>query len=450
MPRKYDAIVVGGGVAGAAIGALLAKRGRKTLLVEKEGTLGGRSSTFSYLGYRIDTGSHQVASFSSSGMKALFEEVGASIDLVPIRPSLMNYNVSTREYTRATAKERLQENHEDYKKLRKIISTMPKEEIDRYHEINAETWLRKNIKGEGLMDFFRRITGFAGLSVKEASAGAFLETLKDAFTAEVTIAYPKEGGFIRFTEALAKAMERAGGDTLTGVEVTEIKINQKKVTGIKTRQNTAGGEMIIESEMDAPLIVLTVPVTKVFQLVTKEECQREFVARVEEVQRDSRVYGGLWVGVKDTLFKEFGEGQQFFQFTAGRSGEEWHALITVPTYIDRSLAPSGHHYIICNSHIMLPLSQKSAIPDHHQRCLALLREIFPDFDRNVDWLARVTYFDPLFPPRPKRTGPFRPGNANAGLRGLYLGGDGAYLSGSGVGSAIKSALMVMEQIEREG
>ncbi len=448
MVRKYDAIVVGGGVAGAAIGALLAKRGRKTLLVEKEAALGGRSSTFSYFGYRIDTGSHQVASFSSSGMKPLFEEVGASIDLVPIRPSLMNFNVSTREYTRATSPQRLKENYEDYKKLRKIISTMPKEEIDRTHDINAETWLRKNIKGEGLMDFFRRITGFAGLSVKEASAGAFLETLKDAFTAEMTIAYLKEGGFIRYTEALAQSMERNGGEILTGVEVTSIGIDGNGVTGIKTRKNFAGGEMIAESEAEAPLIVLTVPVNKVFKLVPKEKCHHEFVARVEEVQRDSRVYGGLLVGVKEDLLLGFGGGEQFFQFTAGRAGEEWHALITVPTSIDRSLAPKGYHYMICNSHHMLPLSQGSEIPEHHQRCLTLLREIFPNFDTQVDWLARVTYFDTLFPPRPKRTGPFRPGNASMGLKGLYLGGDGAYLSGSGVGSAIKSAWMVMEQIER--
>ena len=202
--------------------------------------------------------------------------------------------------------------------------------------------------------------------------------------------------------------------------------------------------------MEAPRIVLTVPVTKVFQLVPREECQPEFVTRVEEVEGDSRVYGGLWVGVKDDLFKGFGEGKQFFQFTAGRAGEEWHALITVPTYIDKNLAPTGCHYIICNSHVMLPVSQISEIPDHHWRCLTLLREIFPGFDRNVDWMSKVTYFDPLFPPRPKRTGPFRPGNISAGIQGLYVGGDGAYLSGSGVGSAVKSAWMVVEQMEREG
>lgn len=448
MSRKYDAVVVGAGTAGSAIAALLAKRGKKTLLIEKEAIVGGRSASFKYLGYNIDTGSHQVASFSSSGMKTLFEEVGASIDLVPVRPSLMNFNVTTRAYTRSTSPQRLKEAYEDYKHLRKIISTMPKEEIDLYHDINAETWLRKNIKREGIMDFFRRITGFAGLSVSEASAGAFLETLKDAFTAEITIAYPKKGGFIRYTETLVEAMKKSGGELLTGVQVTSLRKKEKKITGVKIRQNISGGKMIIEDEIEAPLVVLTVPINTVFQLMEKEKCTPEFVSIVEDIQRDSRVYGGLLVGVREELLKNFGGGEQFFQFTAGREGEAWHALITIPTYIDRSLAPPGYHYIICNSHHMLPLSQEAEIPSHHERCLNLLVDIFPQLRENMDWVARVTYYDPLFPVRPKRTGPFRPGNTPTGFQGLYIGGDGAYLSGSGVGSAIKSAWMVLEQIEK--
>ena len=98
---------------------------------------------------------------------------------------------------------------------------------------------------------------------------------------------------------------------------------------------------------------------------------------------------------------------------------------------------------------MLPMSRRSEIPEHHQRCFTLLKEIFPDFEKHLDWTARVTYYDTLFPPRPKRTGPFRPGAAPVGIEGVYIGGDGAYLSGSGVGSAVKSAWMVLDQIERK-
>ena len=43
---KYDAIVVGGGIAGLTSAAFLAKAGRSVLLCEKENACGGLLNTF--------------------------------------------------------------------------------------------------------------------------------------------------------------------------------------------------------------------------------------------------------------------------------------------------------------------------------------------------------------------------------------------------------------------
>ena len=45
MNDNYDAIVIGAGVGGLSAGALLAKEGRKTLVIEKEDRVGGRALT---------------------------------------------------------------------------------------------------------------------------------------------------------------------------------------------------------------------------------------------------------------------------------------------------------------------------------------------------------------------------------------------------------------------
>jgi phytoene dehydrogenase-like protein len=47
----YDAIVVGAGPGGAACAALLAKRGMKTLLLEKNDRPGGKALTLSRRGF---------------------------------------------------------------------------------------------------------------------------------------------------------------------------------------------------------------------------------------------------------------------------------------------------------------------------------------------------------------------------------------------------------------
>ena len=54
--HKYDAIVVGGGIAGLTAAAYLARRGQEVLLVEKNRELGGLVNTFTHNGFRFDAG----------------------------------------------------------------------------------------------------------------------------------------------------------------------------------------------------------------------------------------------------------------------------------------------------------------------------------------------------------------------------------------------------------
>jgi len=56
MEQKFDAIVVGGGIAGLTAAAYLARAGKKTLLIEKNRELGGLVNTFVRDGFRFEAG----------------------------------------------------------------------------------------------------------------------------------------------------------------------------------------------------------------------------------------------------------------------------------------------------------------------------------------------------------------------------------------------------------
>ena len=58
MDNKYDAIIVGGGISGLGIGALLSMAGRKVLLLEKKKVVGGRAATFRKDGVIRSIGQH--------------------------------------------------------------------------------------------------------------------------------------------------------------------------------------------------------------------------------------------------------------------------------------------------------------------------------------------------------------------------------------------------------
>ena len=50
---KYDVIIVGGGAGGLATATLLAKSGRKPLLLEKNDGVGGKARTFEKKGFKL-------------------------------------------------------------------------------------------------------------------------------------------------------------------------------------------------------------------------------------------------------------------------------------------------------------------------------------------------------------------------------------------------------------
>lgn len=79
--NHYDAIVVGGGVAGLTSAAFLIKYGYHTLLVEKEATLGGLVGTFNDQGFSFDKG---IRAIENSGIVLpMLKSLGIDIDFLP-------------------------------------------------------------------------------------------------------------------------------------------------------------------------------------------------------------------------------------------------------------------------------------------------------------------------------------------------------------------------------
>jgi len=448
---KYDAIVVGAGAAGCAAAALLAKRGYRVALLERQSEVGGRASSFDFNGYKIDTGSHWIGSFESSGMKAIFDEVGAEIEMFNVRPTLMNFDIKTRTYARPTSKQRLgEDSRAAYVAMRDAIRAMQPEEFSKaeYHTISAHEWLGRLVTDPRILDAFRRSTGFAGAPMKEISAGAFIETFHDAWTTDKVSSYPVKGGCVAFCQALAGRVTALGGDVMTDTSVREVIIQDGRVRGVKAMKTMAAGYAVTKFELHSDIVICAVPGAQLFTILEKEAISPALRGLVEAITAESTIYFGIIAGVRAELFDGFGDGEQYFQFHAGDPDEHWHGLVTVPTYIDESLAPPGRHLVICNSHGQLPMSRRKEGPKLHDRCINLLREVWPGrFDSHVEWLQKCEYMNVLYPARVGRSGPFRASIQPTGVGGLNICGDYTYPGGSGYGCALKSARDVVNRIE---
>ena len=59
IEQHYDAVIVGGGLAGLSTATLLAKKNKRVLVLE-QGNLGGRAVTMKIKGFSFNFGSHAI------------------------------------------------------------------------------------------------------------------------------------------------------------------------------------------------------------------------------------------------------------------------------------------------------------------------------------------------------------------------------------------------------
>jgi len=72
--KGYDAIVVGAGISGILSALALSKEGKKVLIIEKDGIVGGNCRTYEIEGYHVDTGPHAITALVQGPLKQLINE----------------------------------------------------------------------------------------------------------------------------------------------------------------------------------------------------------------------------------------------------------------------------------------------------------------------------------------------------------------------------------------
>jgi len=77
---RYDAIIVGGGIAGLTSAAFLTKNGYKIMICEKEDHVGGLVSSFYYDGFLFDAGVRGIV--DSGIVKPMLKQLDINVEFV--------------------------------------------------------------------------------------------------------------------------------------------------------------------------------------------------------------------------------------------------------------------------------------------------------------------------------------------------------------------------------
>jgi len=256
--RDYDVAIVGSGIGGLCVGALLAHWGYKTLVVEKRSFIGGTFSTEEYEGFKLPVGA--VVIHKGAGMDETFRECGTELELIEV-PKLF-WRMEGKDYE-MPAKGSIAIMLDIINKLEveriKLVGGLAKavasEKIRQalargYREPEKETmtfrgWLLQYTDNELVHSVFDTIVnGMPGGHAYEMPASAlFSWFLKMGGMREVGLA---PHGLSVEMEKLAKVI-KTGGDVWTGWLATRIVVTGGRARGIVVQKD--GGEVEIASQL---------------------------------------------------------------------------------------------------------------------------------------------------------------------------------------------------------
>lgn len=531
MPATYDAIIIGAGHNGLVCAGYLARAGRKVLVVERQGVVGGAAVTDEFApGYRISTASYlislllpeverdlelakfgykvlprnpssftpcldgrslllgpdeefnrrEIAKFSARDAEAYprYERLltriaeclepalmGTPPDLLPLPPTWRKRGLidRLRNLRRGGALYRaMKKLGEDLPAAIEILTGAARPVLDRWFESDV---LKATLATDAIIGTFQPIsapgTGYVLLHHVMGTAGG----------ARGVWGYV-EGGMGALTQAMAISAQAAGVEIRTSTPVAQIIVRDGRATGVRTQAGEVIEARAVLSNADAH-----VTFEQLIDPSVLPSTFREAVARIDYSSASMKInlavselpnftcMPGTSLGPQHRGTIHIGATVEHLEraFDEARLGapSSQHPIIemTIPSSVDRTLAPEGHHviglFIQYAPYRLASGSWDDLKEEFADRCIDEIARYAPNIARSVLHRQILTPLD--LERRFALTGgnifqgamplhqlfSFRPvpgwSDYRTPVRGLYLCGAAAHPGGGVMGAAGKNA-----------
>lgn len=455
--EKCDAIIIGGGIGGVTSGALLAKHGKKVIVLESRARVGGRATTTERDGIKVDYGQHTGTAHGH--IERALKILGSNLSLIYPDPffyilhdkkfiKLPNDLKGFREFAYIPAEQR-----SELVELVKYITQIPLES-DEYDVVSLKDWLVERTTSQAIIGFVSLIGSilYTQENPAEVSAGPVLRWIGQAVKRGGPWAfYPAEGGFNAFNLAFAEAITKGGGQVRTKTLVREIVVRNNCVVSVVAE----GPEGVLNFE--SPIVISNVPIINIFQLISPEHFPRWFIERVRFLESVHHEWTSASLGISFIATKPLYSLTSNIVVPAdssdNRAGPSYMKWVFQPTGMSPNIAPPGIHFFGYGGFFTRSYADLlREMPSIYEKDLKLLEEelwrLFPNFDRSSivrrgSGLLRLLDTTMQFP---GNTWKQRLDVKAPSLEGLYFVGDMVRGMGGGTDMAAHSGILCAEKI----
>ncbi len=365
-----DVIIVGAGMAGLTCGCLLAQKGLKVMMIEKNQKVGGCCTSFEKEGFSFDLSVQSLGECQKGGrIWHLLEKLNLldEIHFIPLEPA-REYHFPDRKVTQSS---RLNTHIEN------LSSLFPKEgkgivEIYAilkkiYEEFSAVpssfNWFEPSSFSSGYPFLSRYgektygdlLQGFVLdpflkmlLSIRSSYALLPPEEISIAGMAGIEMSYFNygvsciEGRVEQLPSKMGEAFKKMGGQILTGLEVEQIVIKGKKAIGVKLKDG---------QEMTGNVVISNIDAHSTFSdLIGERHIPSGFRSKLKGM-RPSLSYYILYLGVaggleelsvsNNEVFFENNLQKEYESLSKNQISEEAPFYLLAPSKVNSSHAPRG-------------------------------------------------------------------------------------------------------------
>ena len=268
----YDFLVIGAGICGLQLSALLSNDGHRVCVLEKSKTVGGRALVVKQKGYTLDYGIHMIRSGRRSALGKTFCQIGAPVRFRSMRSA---YLVDADGKSKIFPSEPISFFRSkmfgpgDYLKMARLLASLRPGTLHSYDRTSVEAWFAEKDISPALRRFFTLMT--SGLLVnpymERASAGEMLRNLFKLVKSGLPNGYPA-GGWQSLFDTLIGTIEQRG-EVRTSSSVQEILVEGGQARGAKL-----DGELV-----RARNVVAALPAQNLFTILDRSHVPADYYDR---------------------------------------------------------------------------------------------------------------------------------------------------------------------------